>query len=342
MKWKKRIGIWIVVSLSLQFLGLYYINHNFLANDSKVVTKKFVYDKSKIIKNKDIIVPTNAKNILVSYDAKYLSYYENEELKIVDCSDGKIENIKAEDGTKISFSKWLPDRNRILIVEKKSDAQSSGLVLYSYDVLKSEKVKIKELALGGINSEVEDIKLSPLTGVTYVKVISGDKSSSIYRIDRMGEMTKTSIIPSSVGNMASVRHEDKLVYEGLANNKIYATTLDQPISIKGVEKLTLIDTDFEDNMYLGQVTNNLVTKIYYGKTLEDTGEWKVFNLPRPCSKNDLFISSDGKVYQNDALRSVIKEVNSGTQTSYKGKILQSYTKGIVIILDNKISFIPFK
>ncbi|MBU3189955.1 hypothetical protein K9O30_12935 [Clostridium bowmanii] len=342
MKWKKRIGIWAVVSLSLQFLGLFYINNYFLANDSKVVTKEVVYDKSKIIKNKEIIVPANAKNILVSYDGKYLSYFENEELKIVNCSDGKIQNIKAEDGTKISFPKWLPDRNRILLVEKKSDAKSSDLVLYSYDVLKREKAKIKDLALGDINSEVKDIKLSPLTGVTYLLVISGDKSSSLYRIDRMGEMTKTSTIPSSVGNMASVRHEDKLVYEGLTYNKIYATSGDQPISIKGVEKLTLIGSDFEDNMYLGEVKNNLVTKIYYGKTLENTGKWKVLNLPIPSTKNDLFISPDGKVYQNDEVKSVIKEVNSGTQTSYEGKVLQLYSKGIVTLLNNKISFVPFK
>lgn len=341
MKWKKRISIWIIVSLSLQCLGLFYVNNYFLATDSKVVAKKFVYDKSKIMKSKDIIVPANAKNILVSYDAKYLSYFENEELKIVNCSDGKIKNIKAEDGTKISFAQWLPDRNRMLLVEKKSDAEASDLVLYSYDVLKNEKVKIKELALGGTNSEVEDIQVSPLTGITYIKVLSGDKSS-IYRIDRMGEMTKASTIPNSVGNMASVRHEDKLVYEGLANNKIYATSIAQPISIKGVEKLTLIGTDFEDDMYLGEVKNNLVTKIYQGKTLEDTGKWKVFNLQTPCEKNDLFISSDGKVYQNDVAKGVIKEVNSGAQTNYKGEILQLYTKGIVILLNNKISFVAFK
>ena len=58
--------------------------------------------------------------------------------------------------------------------------------------------------------------------------------------------------------------------------------------------------------------------------------------------NDLFVSSDGKVYQNDALRSVIKEVKSGTQTNYEGKILQLYTKGIVTLLNNKISFVLFK
>ena len=341
MKWKKRIGIWIVVSLSLQLLGLFYVNHYFLANDSKVVTKKFASDKSKIIKNNDIIAPANAKDIVASYDAKYLSYFENEELKIVDCKDGKIKNMKTENGTKISFSKWLPDRNRMLLVEKKGDVQASDLVLFSYDVVKNEKVKIKELSMSGINYEVEDIQLSPLTGVTYIKVLVGDKSS-IYRIDRMGEMTKASTIPNSVGNIASVRHEDKLVYEGLVDNKIYATGGDQTLSVKGVEKLTLIGTDFEDNMYLGEVKNKLVSKIYYGKTSENTGQWKAFNLQIPTLKENLFVSSEGKVYQNDRQKSVIKEVNSGTQTSYKGKILQLYTKGFVTLLNNKISFVLFK
>jgi len=341
MKWKKRIGIWIVVSLSLQFLGLFYINHYFLANDSKVVTKKVVYDKSKIIKNNDIVAPVNAKNILVSYDAKYLSYFENEELKIVNCKDRTIKNIKAEDGNKISFSKWLPDRNRILIVEKKIDVQASNLVLYSYDVLKSEKVKIKELASGATNYEVADIQLSPLTGVIYIKVLIGD-NSSIYKIDRMGEITKESIIPNSVGNIASVRHEDKLVYEGLVDNKIYSTSGDQSLSVKGVDKLTLIGNDYEDNLYIGEVKDKLISKIYYGKTSENIKQWKAFNLQIPSSKDDLFVSSDGKVYQNHASKSVIKEVNSGIETSYKGEILQLYSKGIVTLLNNKISFILFK
>jgi len=243
MKWKKRIILWIVASLSLQCLGLFYVNHYFLATDSKVVTKKFAYDKSEKLKNNDIIVPANAENILVSYDAKYLSYYQNEKLEIVDCKDGKIKDIKEEDGTKISFSEWLPDRNRMLLVEKKSDTESN-LVLYSYDVSKGEKVKIKELDWVGTNSKVEDIQVSPLTGVTYVKVLTGDKSSNIYRIDRMGDMTKASTISNFVGNIASVRHEDKLVYEELAYNKIYATGHNEPISVKDAEKLTLIGERF--------------------------------------------------------------------------------------------------
>ncbi|MBZ9688967.1 hypothetical protein G9F72_021855 [Clostridium estertheticum] len=342
MKWKKRIFIWILVSLSLQFSVLFYVDHYFLAPDSKVVTKKVVDDKPEKIKNIDITVPANAKNILASYDAKYLSYYENEKLKIVDCKDGSVKDIAVNEASKISFYEWLPDRNRMLLVEKKSYDDSSNLILYYYDVSKGEKVKIKDLAWANTKSEVEDIQLSTLTGVTYVKVSSKGERSSIYRIDRMGSMTKADTIPNYVSNISLVRHEDKLIYEGLVYNKIYVTGSDEAITIKGVDKLTLIGTDDNDNVYLGEVKDKLISKIYYGKTSDKTSNWKVIDLQLPSEKNDLFVSSDGKVYQNDALKGVVKDVNSGTETSYEGKLLQLYTRGIVSLVGNKISFGIFK
>ncbi len=70
--------------------------------------------------------------------------------------------------------------------------------------------------------------------------------------------------------------------------------------------------------------------------------WKILDLQKPSERKDLFVSSDGKVYQNDSLKGVIKEIDSGTETSYKGKLLQLYTKGIVSLVDNKVSFVPFK
>ncbi|MBU3161722.1 hypothetical protein KPL37_18705 [Clostridium frigoris] len=64
MKWKKKISIWIVISLSLQCLGFFYINHYFLATDSTVVIKKVVQDASNKNKNIDKSVPTNTKKSL--------------------------------------------------------------------------------------------------------------------------------------------------------------------------------------------------------------------------------------------------------------------------------------
>jgi len=342
MKWNKRIFIWIVVSLSLQCLVLFYIDHYFLATDSKVVTEKIEDNKSDKIKNIDITVPASAENILTSYDAKYLAYYENEKLKIVNCKDGTIKDITAEDGSEISFYKWLPDRNRILLVEKNSSDGSSNLVLYHYEVSKGEKVKIKDLAWADSKSEVEDIQLATLTGVLYVKVSSKGERSSIYRIDRMGTMTKTYTIPNFVSNISLMRHKDTLVYEGSVYNKIYATGIDEPITIKDVDKLTLIGTDDNDNVYLGELKDKLISKIYYGSESDNTSDWKTIDLQQPSEKDDIFVSTAGKVYQNDALKGVAKEISSGTETSYEGKLLQFYTKGVVSLVGNKISFVPFK
>ena len=342
MKWMKRISIWVAVSLVLQCLGLFYIDHYFLTNDSKVVTKKVDEEKVDKVKNIDIVLPTGIEKVLVSYDAKYLSYYEDEKLNIVNCKDGTIKNIELDEGTKISFYEWLPDRNRMLLVEKKNNDQSSILTLSSYDVSKGEKVKVKDLTWSNAKSEVQDIQLSTLTGVTYVKVANMGAKAAIYRIDRMGSMTKVNTIPSFVSNIELIRHEDKLVYEGLVYNSIYVTGDDRALSIKDVEKLTLIGTDDDDNVYLGELTDKLISKIYYGKTSQKTEEWKAISLQVPSEKKDLFVSASGKVYQNDSLRGVIKEINSGTQTSYQGKLLQLYTKGIVSLVNNKISFVSFK
>jgi hypothetical protein len=342
MKWMKRISIWIIISLSIQGLVLFYLNQYFSTVDSKVVSKKVEDDKSDKVENIDITVPANAENILVSYDANYLSYYENEILRIANCKDGSIKNIEVEEGKKISFYEWLPDRNRMLFIEEKSNDESSDLVLYSYDVSKGEKVKIKDLEWNDTKSEVEDIQVSTLTGVTYVKGSNRDGVSSIYRFDRMGTMTKINTIPKFVSNIELLRREDKLVYEGLVYNSIYVTGREEAITIKDVNKLTLIGTDDDDNVYFGELKDNLTSKIYYGQISEDTDEWKGIDLQNSSEKKDLFVSSVGKVYQNDSLRGVVKELKSGILTSYKGKLLQLYTKGIVTLVGNKISFVYFK
>ena len=343
MSWTKRISIWIVVSLSLQCLGLFYIDHYFLANDSKAVSKKVVKNASINPKNIDITVPTDATKISVSYDAKYLSYYEDDKLVIVNCSTGKTKNIKSEDGCNVSFASWVPGRNRMVFVEKESDDESSNLILYSYDVVKGEKIKIKKLEWSDANTVVEDIQTAPLTGVTCIKVSNSNKKTSIYRSDRMNETTKKiDTIPKLVGNIALIHHEDKLVYEGSVYNKIYVTGQSDAISVGGVDKLTLVGADNDDNIYLAEMKDNLISKIFHGKTSQKTSTWKDIKLQTPCDKENLFISTNGKIYQNDPLQESIKDMNSGTQTSYKGKLVQLYNNGVVSLLDNKISFVPFK
>ncbi|MBU3190677.1 hypothetical protein K9O30_02215 [Clostridium bowmanii] len=342
MSWMKRISIWIVVSLSLQCLGLFYIDHYFLATDSKVVSKKVVKEVSTEAKNVDITIPTNAENILVSYDAKYISYYDTEKLVIVNCLTGKTKNIEPEDGCNVSFVSWVPGRNRMILVEKESDGESSNLLLYSYDAVKDEKVKNIKIECDVINPKVEDVQTAPLTGVTYVKVSNNANNSSIYRIDRNPDLSRIDTIPNLVGNILLIRHEDKLFYEGSVYNKTYVTSKSNAISVGDVDKLSLIGADDDDNIYLVELKDDLISKVYYGKISQNTSEWKTMELEIPCVKEDLIVSDNGKIYQNNPLKGSIKEINSGIQTSYQGKLVKLYNKGVVSLGNNKISFVPFK
>ena len=339
MSWTKRISIWIVISLSLQCLGFFYIDHYFLASDSKVVSKKVVEEVSTKAKNIDITIPTNAENILVSYDAKYISYYADEKLVTVNCLTGESKNIKSEDGCNISYASWVTGRNRMILVE---NDESSNLILYSYDVVKDLKSKTIELEWGGTNPKIEDIQTAPLTGLIYVKVSNKDNNSSIYRIDRNPDMSKIHTIPKHVGNMVLIRYEDKLFYEGSVYNKIYVTGKSNAISVGDVDKFTLIGTDEKDNIYLAQLKDNLISKLYYGKTSQDTSTWKAIELQTPCAKENLFILTNGKIYQNDSLKGIVKDIDCGAKTKYEGKLLELYNDGGICLINNKISFVTFK
>lgn len=88
--------------------------------------------------------------------------------------------------------------------------------------------------------------------------------------------------------------------------------------------------------------DNLISKVYYGKTSQDTSTWKAIELQKPCSKENLFILTNGKIYQNDSLKGIIKDINSGAKTKYEGKLLELYNDGGICLINNKISFVTFK
>lgn len=142
--------------------------------------------------------------------------------------------------------------------------------------------------------------------------------------------------------MLLTRREDNLVYEGSVYNKIYATHFKEHIRIEGIDKLTLIGSEDDDKIYVGELNNGLVSKVYYGKISEDTSKWMSLDIKKPSEKNNLFVSSIGNVYQNDALKGVLTEINSETETKYEGELLELYNEGIVCLANNKISFVTFK
>lgn len=335
MKVFKRIILWVMISLTVQFAGLYYANSYILSSDTSIKTKKIVKTDEKK-SDAEIMVPEGAKHVGVSYDARYLSYYDGDVLKVVDIKTAEEKNVEFDNGVQVSFYKWLSDRNRMLIAEKETAKRSSNFKLAYYDVDKNLKEEIKELDWADKNAEVEDIQASPLTNIIYVKVANSGKRSSIYWINIMKEMKKVDTNSHVIGNIRVVPHEDKLVYEDLVYNKISVTGKERTINIDGVDNPALIAVDDNDNVYIGHTDEDKVTTIYYGNINDNSDRYQSIDLGEAVNKNDIFVASEGKIYINDNLRGVVREFGSGKEYVYPGIFIQMYEGGVVSVSDGKL------
>lgn len=335
MKLFKRICLWIMISLAIQFAGLFYANNYLFASDTSIKTKKIV--KSEVKKpDAEIKVPENAKHVSVSFDARYLAYYDGDVLKVVNTKTGEEKSVEFGEGIKVSLYKWLPDRNRMLIAEKETSKGSSSFKLAYYDVDKAVKEDIKDLEWADKKAEVEDIQASPLTNIIYVKVANTGRRSSIYWINIMKEMKKVDTRSYMIGKIRVVPHEDNLLYEDLTYHKIYATGKDEPITIEGVKTPSLLSVDDNDNVYIGDTENDKVSKIYYGNIKDQGNKYQVLDLRGSVDKNDIFINEQGKIYINDNFKGIVKEFGSGKEYTYQGTFVQMYSGGIISISDGKL------
>ena len=323
----KNLIIWAMISLIIQMAGLFYLNNFLLASNNVVKSKKIVNSQNNK-PDAEVKIPNEAKDINVSYDAKYVAYYANEKLYVVNNQTGKTDNVSFNDGAKVSFYKWLPDRNRMLIAEK----NSGNISLSYYDVDKAQKDSISKITMADSESEVVDIEAAPLPNVIYIKVATSSNRNNIYWINIMKDKKKIETISSNIGKIAVLPHDDKMVYESVTYGKVYVTGLVNSLTFTGSDKTCLLGVDSEDQVYIGNVNGDgKVTQIHYGTLKQNTSSWQTANLTSPVSKKDLFVAGNGKVYINDNLKATFTELKTGKVTNYKGIFLELYNNGIASI-----------
>jgi len=349
MKAYKRIIIWVLISVSIQLLGLFYLDKYYFAQTSNIKSTKLVIPPKKIDKNLVIKIQASAKQTQTSHDGKYLSYYESDKLKVVDTETGLANTVKIIDGATLSFYKWVPERNRIILAEKIKKGKNSIIKFYYYDVSKNvveevrNDIKDKEiyLELKNEKSEVSGIEISPLTNVWYVKVLNQGKKSIIYRLDIMAFMNQLNIKTYSIGEMRILYTEDELFFEDLLYKKIL-TSQGNAVSIPDVKNPSILGADSENNIYIADVNGGLTAKIYWGIYKGKTTTWNSKALAAPTKVKNIHVLLNGKIYVDDALNAIVTDLMSGTKTSYTGILQSIYSKGIASIDEEKLTKSLFK
>lgn len=344
MKVLKRLILWSLIPITLELIGLLYVD-KFYLNDETTFNATKVDITSKKGPNKiNVKVPEDAKNVGVSYNGNYISYIEDEVLYVVDTSNNKKKELKFEDGAKFSAYKWLPDRDIMLIAEKYTGGfDANHLKFESYNAKKDDKSflsnennKQMKISLADDEYEVLDMAVSSATNVTYVKVGKEGAKSRLYRINVMAQVEETKYPNCKLGKIAAQNKEDRLIYEDTSSNRIRGIGLKNPIATGENATHYLLNTDAEDQIFIGNGENGKVKKIFIINLKKSKEGIKTMTLPESVDKSNLYIARDGRIFVNDSLKGVVKELSTGKETEYKGKLVQIYNFGVISIDNNKL------
>ena len=321
MKLYKKIIAWAILSIILQVGGLFVLDNFVFKHSSKFKSNKIDIEKQNT-KDINVIIPNGAENVNISYNGKYLTYYENDTLYIEESKTGTKTEVKTEDNGEILYYKWLSDRDRLIIAEKVVKDGETVIQLITYSPKDSSVSYVTSICDYEDDMKVMKITESTFTSVYYVDIYRGGLKSMVYRIDINNDKSRVSLQASVLGNMQVIPHVDRLVYEDEINNKFYVTSPNKQLTFNSNKNLTLLGIDRNDVIYIGELNGEKISSIIYGKVDEDTSSWKTVNLEAVVNRKDIYFNNESEILINDNLKGAVKNLTTGLEVEYEGKLVQ--------------------
>ena len=321
MKLYKKIIAWAILSLIIQIGGLFVLDNFVFKHSSQFKSNKVDIEKQNT-KDINAKIPSGAQNVNISYNGKYLTYYEHETLYIEETKTGNKSEVKTENHGDILYYKWLSDRDRLIIAEKVVKNGEEVIQLITYNPKDSSTSYVTDICNYESDMEVAKITESTFTSVYYVDIYTGGLKSTVYRIDINNDKEKVALQASVLGNMQVIPHVDRLVYEDKISNKFYVTSPNKQLTFNSNKNLTLLGIDRNDVIYIGELNGEKVASIIYGKIDEDTSSWKTISLDAVVNRTDLYFNNNSEILINDNLKGAVKNLKTGEEVEYEGKLIQ--------------------
>ncbi|WP_294156300.1 dipeptidyl-peptidase IV [uncultured Clostridium sp.] len=320
MKLYKKIIAWAILSIILQIGGLFILENFVFKHSSSFKSNKIDVEKENT-KDINVSISSGADNVNISYNGKYLTYYENDTLYIEEIKTGTKTEVKTEDKGDILYYKWLSDRDRLIIAEKVVKDGDEVVQLVTYSPKDSSISYVTDICDYSDDMEVKKITESTFTSVYYVDIYKGGLKSIVYRIDINNDKSKVSLQASVLGNMQVIPHVDRLVYEDEINNKFYVTSPNKQLNFNSNKNLTLLGIDKNDVIYIGELNGEKIASIIYGKIDEDTSSWGTVTLEAVVNRNDIYFNNESEILINDNLKGAVKNLTTNDEVEYEGKLI---------------------
>ena len=340
-KWYK----WILLAVIIQFCLLLYINNIFLNSDGSVnVTASET--KVKPLTG-DFNVSEGVTEVKISYNARFGAFVDNSGvLHVIDIKADKDKKIAGLENDRISYFKWLPDRDMIIYSSNTKDGKKGIVQMSTYEADSGTKRDYPEITGLSAQSKVMDVDLSPYTNVVYAKINTSDTRSKIIRFNVMSQYAHVmNLGPDAI--IKESNYYNKLVYQNPGESiYVYDGINKSKTKIGLTEKnVRILDIDANDTLYIGILdANGKVTQIYQQKISDGklTESWEKTSLKQSVLPGDIVISVNGNMYFVNRQENKIVNLKNDLKASFRGEFIEVLDGTLVSIDGRKVNITSLK
>lgn len=338
MKKLKLVIIVTVLTIITQQCIFFYIENKYLAYSDITIEKVEVKEEEKENKE-EIKLSSNIGEVTVSSDGRYVAYENEGKLEILDSINGTKNKINIEDSSNIEFYEWLNNDNNMIIINKVKDANNYYFEPIAYSAKNNEERKISDFDLNEIKIDanegdsIDNVVFSTLTHSIYIKVKKSDTYYDLYYANVMNQLEKVKE-NENIGQLVVPTSNTNAVME--IGGEINILNRNENVTIPNVDDAKILGTDINDNVYFAKEENGKVTDIYFADLSNDNYIWNNYHLEMSIPKEDIIIDYSGKIYSNNKEESYVIEITTNKKVNYTGRVVQSYSEGIIVREENKL------
>lgn len=344
MRIAKKILIWVCIALMVQ-IPIYYLADRYIMvkEDIRIYSKNMKVAEEKEDRKINLPITGDWKNINMSYNGKYLSYTQGKSLIVQNIDNNERVEVPFKEGEQLAYHTWIPERERMIIIEKNQKGKESVFSINYYDATNKEKIRVKDISHEKSDSYIQDVEVSLVTGIIYINIVSKGERSSLYRIDISENILAIDTKNYFIDKLSLVSSKDRLLYEDKLYDKVFY--LDFPssdsneIKIDNEEEITLLGCDKIGTVYIGSLEDGKVTSIYTSKGEQNLKSWKKDKLNKPVDEESIYINNKGGFYIIDKEENNIEFRNNRVEIRYNitGEFLGFYNEGYIYKdIDNNI------
>ncbi|GKX67775.1 hypothetical protein [Inconstantimicrobium mannanitabidum] len=340
MKNLKRIIVWSLIAIIIQNAIFLYVENVYLSTDLKIKAEKVEDSKDVNVKDMEVSLKSGIENIQVSYNGRFASYMNNGKLCVLDTKTNEEKSLTTSENSDIVFYKWLHNDTNMIAIKKVLENGVYHFEPVAFDAKKGQERELTDFDFNKLKiplytskDTIDDVVFSTATHSIYIKI---KKSTGRYNVYYANVMNQLKLVKSNriIGKIAVPTTSTNAVMEEYGGVRIL--NQEYGLKIPGVQTPKILGTDSNDNVYFGNYVDEKITKIYYGVISNKVIQWNELNLPTATAEKNILVDYSGKVYINDELKGQVTELTSNKTIQYKGKLLQTYSNGIISTDNNKL------